>query len=338
MRDAVSKDSRGPGACGFSRHDAHPAAAAALPTQNKMKLDADSKARIAFAVFLLLLAAGGIGWYLFAAGQYTIYQIRTQDSVSGLIPDAPVEYHGVEVGRVERVELIDSRSIRVLLAVDKDAPVTAATVATITARGVATRGFTGYVYVSLEDAGTDFSRLAAAAGERYPTIPTGASKSLSLDLLIGELNDNVRSLTELVRLVLDRDTVAALKESVESLRQVSRTLADNNARLNALLANGEEASRRLKPLLQSSQQTIDALQPLVRSGQETVDALQPLVRSSQDTVNALQSQVLPQAYRVLTQLDELAVSLDGVVDRAGRDPLSVVRRPPARRPGPGERE
>lgn len=310
---------------------------AASPKKNNMKLDAESKARVAFAVFLLLLAAGAAGWYVLAAGRYTHYQILTNDPVSGLIPDAPVEYHGVDVGKVERVELIDSRSIRVVLAVREDAPVSAATVATITSRGVATRGFTGYVYVALEDSGTDARRLVARPGEPYPTIATAASKAMSLDLLVSQLNDNVQSLTVLVHGLLDRDTVAALKESADNLRQVTRTLADNNARLNVLIANGEAASRRLQPLLQSGQQTIDALQPLVRSSKDVVDAMQPLLRSSQETVQALQIQVVPQAYRVLTQLDDLAVSLDGVADKVGKDPMSVVRGSPMRRPGPGER-
>ncbi|NMG43119.1 MCE family protein [Aromatoleum toluvorans] len=302
-----------------------------------MKLDAESKARIAFAVFLLLLAAGGLGWYLLSAARYTLYQIRTNDPVSGLIPDAPVEYHGVDVGKVERVDLVDARSIRVVLAVRADAPVSAATVATITSRGVATRGFTGYVYIALEDAGTASGPLVARPGEPYPTIPTTASKSMSLDLLISQLNDNVQSLTGLVHGLLDRDTIAALKESADNLRQVTKTLADNNARLNTLIANGEAASRRLQPLLQSSQHTIDSLQPLVRSSQDLVATMQPLVRSSRDTVDALQLQLVPQAYRVLTQLDELTVSLDGIADKVSRDPISVIRGAPARRPGPGER-
>jgi len=129
-----------------------------------MKLDADNKARIAFALVLLLGTAAGAAWYLFSSIRYTTYQIQTHDPVSGLIVDAPIEYHGVDVGKVKSVELIDSRSIRVLLSIKNGAPVTAATVATITSRGLATRGFTGYVYVSLEDAGTAFRSLVARPG------------------------------------------------------------------------------------------------------------------------------------------------------------------------------
>lgn len=275
-----------------------------------MKLDADNKARIAFAVLLLLVAAGGVGWYLVSSGQYTIYQIETHDPVSGLIVDAPIEYHGVEVGRVKRIDLIDSHSVRALLSIRSDAPVTAATVATITARGLATRGFTGYVYISLEDAGTDFRHLDARPGEPYPSLPTAASKTVSLDLMISQVNDNVQVLTALVQGVLDQKTVASLKESVDSLGQLTKTLADNNAKLNAVIASAEKASHQLPPLLQSSQ----------------------------DTVNALQTQVVPQAYRALTNLDNVAASLNGFAAKVSKDPSVIVRGAARTPPGPGERK
>ena len=53
---------------------------------------------------------------------------------SGLIGDSPIEFHGVGVRKVKRVELIDPRSVSILLNVRKNAPVTRATVATLTAR------------------------------------------------------------------------------------------------------------------------------------------------------------------------------------------------------------
>ena len=110
-----------------------------------MKLDADNKARLAFAALVLLAAVAAIGWYLSSSSRQTTYQIITQDAVSGLMPDAPAEYHGVEVGKVKSVELIDSRSVRILISIDRTAPITAATAATITTRGLAAKGYTGYV-------------------------------------------------------------------------------------------------------------------------------------------------------------------------------------------------
>jgi phospholipid/cholesterol/gamma-HCH transport system substrate-binding protein len=273
-----------------------------------MKLDVDNKARIALALFLLLGAAAGTAWYLFASSRYMTYQIRTHDPVSGLIADAPIEYHGVDVGRVKSVDLIDSRTIRILLSIKKDAPVTAATVATITSRGLATRGFTGYVYVSLEDAGTDFRSLVARLDERYPAIPAAPSKSVNLDLAISQVNENVQFMTALLQDVLDKKTVASLKQSVDSLQRVTKTLADNNAKLSSIIVNGERASRQLQPLLESSK----------------------------DTVNALQVQLLPEAHKALTSLDNLSKSLSGFATKVNKDPSVILRGAAPPPPGPGE--
>jgi phospholipid/cholesterol/gamma-HCH transport system substrate-binding protein len=162
------------------------------------------KARWLFSAVLAVGAIVGASWYFLSAARYTTYQIETHDAVSGLIVDAPVEFHGVDVGKVTRVELVDPRSIRVLLAIKADAPVSRATVATITARGLATRGFTGYVTVSLEDLATGSGRLVAAPGAKYPVIPTRPTKVVNLDLAIAQVNDNVQALSDVLQSILAR--------------------------------------------------------------------------------------------------------------------------------------
>ena len=97
-----------------------------------MRNDTNTKARFAFVAFLLVLAIAGAGWYFFSGSQYATYQIYTRDSVSGLIADAPVEFHGVEVGKVKSVRLVDPHSVGIVLSIEKTAPVTSASVATIT--------------------------------------------------------------------------------------------------------------------------------------------------------------------------------------------------------------
>src|ERR1700738_2520812 len=96
-----------------------------------------------FVTVLLISAVVGAIWYLHSISGYATYQIHTQDPVSGLTVDAPIEFHGVEVGKVKDIRLVNPRSVAIVLSIDKSAPVTSATVATITSRGLATRGYTG---------------------------------------------------------------------------------------------------------------------------------------------------------------------------------------------------
>ncbi|CAN7195127.1 MULTISPECIES: MlaD family protein [unclassified Variovorax] len=273
-----------------------------------MKNDVNTKARLAFVAFLLVSILAGAIWYFVSVSDYVNYQISTEESVSGLIADAPVEFHGVDVGRVKSVKLVRSNSVSILLSIDKTAPITSASVATITSRGLASRGFTGYVYIAIEDVGIDSRPLAARPGELYPTIPTAPSKSMTLDGTLTQMNENVQAVTELLQSTFDEKTIASLKQSVDSLQQVTKVLAENARKLNSIVANTERASHRLEPLLESSH----------------------------DTVRALQTQILPEAHKTLSNLDALSSSLSGVATRINRDPSILIRgtRPPPL--GPGE--
>ena len=115
-------------------------------------------------------------------------------------------------------------------------------------------------------------------------------------------------MTDLLQTVLDQKTIASLKQSTDNLQQITRTLAANNKRLATIVANTEQASYQFKPLL----------------------------RSSNDTVKTLQTQVLPEAYRSLSNLNQLSGSLNGAAAKINRDPSILVRGVAAPPPGPGE--
>lgn len=325
-------------------------------------MSAEARARIAFAGAVAVIAAAVAAWMLLASHQRVRYEIWSSEPVSGLIPGAPVEFHGVEVGKVNEVQLKNPRSVRVLLEVDKDAPVSTATVATITGRGLATRGFTGYVYVSLEDNGAAGQALRPPAGQQHAVIATAPAQSVNLDTSISQLNRTVESVNALLQSVLDQQTVASLKQSLGNLDKVTHTLAGNNAKLEQIIANAERASARVQPLLQSSQDAVSTLRnDLLPEARQTVDDLRrlslgtndrlrvilqnaeqastqldPLLRSSNDAMQSLQTQILPEAQRTLSRLDRLSTNLDDTAVRIRKNPSVLLRGTAAGKAGPGE--
>jgi phospholipid/cholesterol/gamma-HCH transport system substrate-binding protein len=85
------------------------------------------------------------------------------------------------------------------LRIKSTAPITAATVATITCQR--TRNERLY-RVRIHRAGRcqhGFQRLTTRPGERYPSIATAPSKSVTLDTTIFKINENVQILTELLQ-------------------------------------------------------------------------------------------------------------------------------------------
>lgn len=280
-----------------------------------MSLSAESRARVAFALLVVAGTAGGVVWYLLAFSRYTNYEVRTRDPVSGLMADAPVEFHGVPVGTVKQVDLIGPRTVELLLSVRRDAPVTRATIATVTTRGLAARGFIGYAYVALEDVGTDPRPPMWRPGARYPVIPAAPSRSLTMDATVDAAKQDVQELTDLLHSVLDRNTVASLKESLDELQAMLRTLAARSKELDAIIrdaraasTNAATASRRISPLLESTQQA----------------------------VAAMQTELLPEADQTLVRLHELSDSLGQITAEIQRDPTVLVRGRKALPPGPGE--
>jgi len=166
----------------------------------------------------------------------------------------------------------------------------------------------------------------AHSGEDYPVIALAPAKSAALDTTISRMDENVQRITDRMDAVLAPDTVASLTRAVDNMQRVTKTLADNNARLNALIVNSERASRDLQPLLKSTTQTVNALQTeILPEAHKTLTELdklsreaQPLIASSDQTLRTLQTEILP-------SLNDLSTSLTGFARKVDKDPSVIVR-------------
>ena len=316
-----------------------------------MKPTPENAAKLLLIGLVLLGLVGVAAWYRVDAGRYATYRVLTQDPVSGLIADAPVELHGVDVGRVDRVDLVDARTVEIQLRLQKSAPITMGTVATVTSRGLATRGFTGYVYVALEDKGDDTRPLAATAKDSAPTIRSAPSRSVSLDTTINRVSEDVQRMSELLRDVLDERTIVSLKQATENMQSVTRTLAQNSNRLTAIIANAERVSgamdtRTVRSLQQSvaNLQAItgtlasnnDRLATIMVNAETASGQLSPLLQSGHEAVDSLYKELIPEAYTTLAGLQSLSSTLNNTVSKINRDPSILLRGRAGPPPGPGE--
>ncbi|MBC5785032.1 MCE family protein [Ramlibacter sp. USB13] len=311
-------------------------------------MDASAKARWLFLALLLGGTAAVAAWMSFGPARYNTYELRTADAVSGLIAGAPVEFHGVEVGKVAEVRLLAPRMVQVLVQVNHDVPVTTATVATIIGRGVATRGFTGYMVVSLEEGPGPGAALVAQPGHPHPQLATAPSRVVSLDTSIAELNTSVRAVNGLLQSTLDAPTIASLKQAVAGLESVTHTLAANNERMERILANAERATARLDARVLPQAEgalarmerlatTVDGrIVPVLQNAEQASTRLEPLLQASHDAAIVLQTQVLPQAQRTLVRMDQLSATLTDTAGRIQRNPSLLVRGPGPLPGGPGE--
>jgi len=169
----------------------------------------------------------------------------------------------------------------------------------------------------LEDSGLDRRPLAFRPGDSYPLIPTGPSRSVSLDTTISEVKQDVQQLTDLLHTVLDEKTVGSLKRSVDHLQKVTQVLANNSQRLDTIISSAERTSKNAEQVSRD---------------------VRPLLESSQQVVKTLQNQILPETDDAIIKVSELSTSLKEISTEIERNPTVLVRGRSPPTPGPGERK
>jgi phospholipid/cholesterol/gamma-HCH transport system substrate-binding protein len=199
-----------------------------------MEREANYVAVGAFILLVVAMAVGFVLWYSDANDQrdYDLYEIYFTGSVSGLDRGSPVRYLGVDVGRVRRLSIDkhDASRIVAIAEIDREAPISAATRASLGLQGV-----TGLLFINLKEVPNVNKAVPLAIGERYPVIESIASDFdvflSSLPELMGRAND---LLTRVGRVFSD-ENLNGLAETVKSLRAATQDLPQTSQNITRLV-------------------------------------------------------------------------------------------------------
>ena len=212
----------------------------------------------AFVIFLVTAIILGIIWLSsgFSVETFSNYMIYSQEAVTGLSIDAPVEYNGVNVGTVSNISLNheNPQLVEVLLKIKTSTPITQGTVATLQ-----TKGITGITYVALKDKSTNLAPLVALAGQKYPVINTAPSFFLRLDAALTKLTKSLSRVSESISTLLDPQNLQSIKQTLQNLNDITSTLAGTKKQMITIMNNTEHATKQFSPVLQNfTSQTMPA--------------------------------------------------------------------------------
>jgi phospholipid/cholesterol/gamma-HCH transport system substrate-binding protein len=255
---------------------------------------------ISVTIFIIIWLSSG-----FSFQHYTNYLIYMQESISGLTIDSPVEFNGVSVGTVTKIQLNhkNPQLVELYLKINSTTPVTQGTVATLTTRGV-----TGITYVALKDKSTDLRPLIASPGQPYPVIKTAPSFFLRIDTALNQLSNNLHEVTKSIQSVLDKENQQSIKLILSNLQEITHTLADNSQKMTELLENTASASKQLGPML----------------------------KSGMGTIRMIETQTLPATYQLLGNLNDITRNLTSVSVELKENPSVLIRGAAPSPLGPGE--
>jgi phospholipid/cholesterol/gamma-HCH transport system substrate-binding protein len=305
--------------------------------------------KVNFAIvgaFVLLLGAALIGGVLWLSSEksyrkvFDTYLVYMEESVSGLTPDAPVRYRGVQVGRVRKIALArgNIEKVQLTLDIERGTPIKEDTVAVLV-----TQGLTGIAHVDLSGGTRDAPALQALPGEDFPVIPSGPSLLARLDTAVTSLIDSVTRSSENVNALLDEGNRAALKETLSSLALVSRTLAARSSAIDAGVAASAQAMENtarltgeMAGLAERIGRSAEAFERMSNEGARAAASAASAVEGARADLRQATRETIPETRQLIVELRDLTTSLRRFGDQLERNPAMLVHGKGETKKGPGE--
>jgi phospholipid/cholesterol/gamma-HCH transport system substrate-binding protein len=271
------------------------------------------------------------------------YDLIARTNVTGLFTDAAVRYRGLGVGKVEsiRFDRAHPGQIRIRIQVDKNAPMTHSTYATLGFQGV-----TGIAFVQLDDTGKDTRDLPSSVKEvaEVPMRP-GIFDQLQQrgDVILRKFerlaDDADKFLADDVRDQLIA-TTKSLKGAADGIATLASQVGPATARLPQTLNRLDNALASTNTLIQSLNRPdgpfVSNLNKAGTAAEQAGVALADMNDSLRELSARVGYETLPRVNSFADDVSSAARSIDRAADTFSTNPRSVLFGAPAQAPGPGE--
>jgi phospholipid/cholesterol/gamma-HCH transport system substrate-binding protein len=303
-----------------------------------------------FVAVLSLLLLGLASWLTRDTGKRDIYEISTRETVTGLQPQAPVRYRGVDVGKVDTIGF-DSKTpgnVLMRLQVDRAAPITTDTFATLGFQGV-----TGLSFVQLDDSGKPSPRLVPNKDDP-PRIPLRPGLLAKLQDKGEKILDQVEAATAKInqvladpnqkRLAAALDNVGTAAASVDKLSTSMTALLDAQfgpTRVN-IPAFVKNADATLTSVRGTSDEAKAAIAEIGKTAKRLnakdgpVDRLAEGAEGLAHAADSFNAATLPRINRVTEDTSRAVRQLSRTVNGINDNPQSLIFGAGPAQPGPGE--
>ena len=259
--------------------------------------------------------------------QTKCFDIYFGQAVGGLNKGSNVTFSGVPVGQIDKISLLPNRPefVWVRIEVDEQTPVLQGTTAQI--KGV---GFTGVSEIQLDGAVKGTPPITQMGPQGCPVLPSSQSGLGALLNSAPELIDRIQRLTErLTELLNDKNqnSIGAILENIEKttdvLRERSPEMAQTIAELRIAAHNAGIAAQRVGILTDSTNRLVNEqgkpaaedLRKSIAAIQKAAENMDGMISDARPGVQNFSKSTLPEANRLVRQMQELTQSLKSVTDR-----------------------
>ena len=272
------------------------------------------------SVFTLALL---VGFLWLASGQgnkdNAYYDILFSEDVTGLQVGGVVRYRGVEVGRVDSVQLdlqqIDK--VRVTIKILATTRLYEDATASLESQGI-----TGIPYVLLQGGSADKKLLRVVSVKPYPQINPKPGKLqevlqvlTDVSLVVDDLRVISKQFREVVPTIINQENAALLSNMV--------------ADLQTSVANLKEISKGLREATEGDyiSNAIQSLQKTLQSFEQTSVNVNNLLTNITEPVQTFLSPTLRQINSLVTEAKDFMVLMKRFAEKLERDPSQLILGP-----------
>jgi phospholipid/cholesterol/gamma-HCH transport system substrate-binding protein len=302
---------------------------------------------LAAGAFVLLLSAlllAMVLWLMRDTTDWRELELVTNQTVSGLQPQAAVRYKGVLVGRVQSITLDKEvpGQIRIRIAVEPHTPLTTATFATLGYQGV-----TGLAFVQLEE--------NTVAGQALPPVAEGALARIPLQSGFvsrlteqgGNLLEKLDTASQQFNALLQPQNQTILVNSIAEMGQAARQMAELARQTQGLLAQSEATLQSVQAVPERMNNSFDAMRVSAEEFRRvnarmngpggTLEKMERSAEAIQSTLLATQIYLIPQINRTADQGELAMQQWRQVADEVATNPDVLLWGKSTVAPGPGEK-
>ncbi len=250
--------------------------------------------------FVLLCIAGILGFFLWIAKtdfdeKSNFYTIYFPGSVTGLTMGGAVNYLGVPVGIVKKIELDSANLERVNITISiKDSiPIKEDAYASLELQGL-----TGYKFVQIYGGSKNSPLLKAKPGQKYPVISSRYSGVEEIMTTLPRLANKLTNLVDRINATFNEENRLRFSNTLKNIDTLSKNLVKSSDPLNNLINNASVAlitfDKELQNLSRSTEKTLT-----------TVDsAATDIANFLKDNHAALESLTQTGSYEIFRTLSE----------------------------------
>ncbi|WP_448254415.1 MlaD family protein [Ottowia oryzae] len=297
-----------------------------------------------FVLAVTALLVGMVMWLMRDTVSTSRYEMTTTDAVTGLQPQAAVRFKGVAVGKVTNIDFDPDKPGNVLveLAVDRNAPVTQSTFATLAFQGV-----TGLSFVQLDDDGS--SSAAPVAGPNgVPRIPLKPNALGQLQDMASDLVEKVGRATDRVNQMLGPDNQAALSSALTELgaaaKSVNQLASHTDKTIQGIQLEGliRQTSGTLATIDKAAAQVrvtaanLDTTVGELGQGVQRVTGPGGVVDRMSEGASTVTSTTLPRIQNLTEDASRTIRRLDRIANALSENPQAFIYGSGTVPPGPGE--